>query len=68
MSTLHFMATVEHVILITHKNWNAKKINIFLGSFKLSDVAIIMLRNLKKQTIVCIFNIYKHDQFHAQLN
>ena len=54
------------------KNLKIWIIKTFLA-FKLSDVAFVMLINIKIQTIVGIliywhFNIYEHDELHAQLS
>ena len=53
---------IEHEISSAHKKLKYQQIKMFMA-VGLSDVVIIMLINVKMQTI----NIYEQDKFHAQL-
>ena len=56
----------EHKISTAHKT-KFLKTKMFL-TFKLSDVLLIMLINVKNANYCWHFNIYEHDKFHAQFS
>ena len=54
--------STEYEILTAHKNFNAEK-RLFM--LLLSDVAIIILINVKIPNNFWQFHIYEHDKFHV---
>ena len=59
------LSTIFQLLIKTKIPTNEKK---FFFILRLSDVAFIMLINVKMPTIVAIFYTYGQDKFRAQLS